>query len=498
MPLDAAQLTCVVVEDLLSPAECERLIGQLEAAGIGATGAHYPPSYRDNDRVVLDSPELAAQLYPRLIEHAPAEQADPEGRWVRTRLNPRFRCCRYRDGQRFTIHRDGVHHDKDDASEHSRLTFMIYLNDGEEFLGGATRYYTDRSGSKLLRSVRPRRGACIIFDHALWHDGEAVTRGTKYVLRSDVMYRRIDASATGPIPHHHGYIWTLARLLDGTLASGGRDQTVRIWSSALAPAPVQVLRGHQSSVSCLTEACGKLWSGDRQGTLRSWQRSQQGWQQASAFSAHRGAVLSLLRAQSSRFGECALSSGADGIIRGFAASPAPLFELPAHQGWVWSLATGGTDSRSSLWSGGEDGQLLRFSLDELRCAAATRLGTAVHVVALSGTELLVGGADGRIAILDADSLALKQEFRAHQGATRALTPLADGGFASGGEDDTVAIWTRDASHERARYQHADFVRALLQLPDGSLVSGSYDGTLRRTLLPAEPESIRDSRGPARD
>ncbi len=44
----------------------------------------------------------------------------------------------------------------------------------------------------LLR-VQPQRGKALIFAHRQLHEGAAVVRGRKYVLRSDVMYRQVTA-----------------------------------------------------------------------------------------------------------------------------------------------------------------------------------------------------------------------------------------------------------------------------------------------------------------
>jgi hypothetical protein len=60
------------------------------------------------------------------------------------------------------------------------LTFLIYLNEGCE--GGETRL----PGA----SVSPRTGLGLLFQHLLLHEGAALQAGVKYVLRSDVMFRR--------------------------------------------------------------------------------------------------------------------------------------------------------------------------------------------------------------------------------------------------------------------------------------------------------------------
>ena len=93
-------------------------------------------------------------------------------------LNERWRFYRYDPGQAFRWHRDGAY--ERNALERSRLTFMVYLN--EDFAGGETRFETF--------AVRPRTGTALVFLHPLLHEGAEIERGRKYVMRSDVMYRR--------------------------------------------------------------------------------------------------------------------------------------------------------------------------------------------------------------------------------------------------------------------------------------------------------------------
>jgi prolyl 4-hydroxylase len=57
---------------------------------------------------------------------------------------------------------------------------MIYLNDA--FEGGETKF------NKC--SIEPATGKALIFRHELLHEGCPVITGIKYVLRTDIMYRR--------------------------------------------------------------------------------------------------------------------------------------------------------------------------------------------------------------------------------------------------------------------------------------------------------------------
>ena len=66
---------------------------------------------------------------------------------------------------------------------------MVYLND--DFEGGATNFYY-LAGVPYL-SVRPVCGQALVFVHWKLHEGAPVERGRKYVLRTDVMCRRIVA-----------------------------------------------------------------------------------------------------------------------------------------------------------------------------------------------------------------------------------------------------------------------------------------------------------------
>ena len=60
----------------------------------------------------------------------------------------------------------------------SELTLLVYLNEG--FEGGETDFRDF--------AIRPATGMALLFIHDTWHEGAEVTAGTKYVLRSDVMY----------------------------------------------------------------------------------------------------------------------------------------------------------------------------------------------------------------------------------------------------------------------------------------------------------------------
>jgi predicted 2-oxoglutarate/Fe(II)-dependent dioxygenase YbiX len=178
-----------VLHNFLSAEECAACIARSEAAGFGeapittSVGFVLRRDVRDNDRVMIDDPELAQRLWQRARPDLPANWFGP---WQACGLNERFRFYRYDVGQKFAPHSDGYF--ERDNGERSQLTFMVYLND--DFEGGTTNFHQARPPLR----VRPQQGMALVFAHRQLHEGAPVVRGRKYVLRSDVMYRRLSAT----------------------------------------------------------------------------------------------------------------------------------------------------------------------------------------------------------------------------------------------------------------------------------------------------------------
>ena len=180
--IDKATALVWTVEDFLPREACAGLVERAEAVGfVAATinragGTEMRPDLRNNTRLILDDPSLAASLFDRIRPHVP-EWMYGDARVAG--VNERFRFYRYHPGQRFVRHFDGSF--RRSAREESQLTFMVYLNDAAQ--GGATRFLD------LDVDVTPATGTALLFQHRLLHEGAEVTSGVKYVLRTDVMYR---------------------------------------------------------------------------------------------------------------------------------------------------------------------------------------------------------------------------------------------------------------------------------------------------------------------
>ncbi|MBR0709691.1 2OG-Fe(II) oxygenase [Bradyrhizobium liaoningense] len=176
------------IAGFLSAAECEDYIRLGEATGFEeapittSRGMIMMKDVRNNDRVMIDDPERALELYHRLSSGlAPEFQRV----WTPIGLNERLRLYRYDVGQQFDWHRDGYFQRPN--GERSFFTFMVYLNDDYE--GGATSFSGD-AGRPAIR-ITPAKGMGLLFHHPIVHRGDPVVTGRKYVLRTDVMYRRV-------------------------------------------------------------------------------------------------------------------------------------------------------------------------------------------------------------------------------------------------------------------------------------------------------------------
>lgn len=153
------------------------------------------------------------------IRHLLPPTADGDGAKL-VGINRRWRIYRYRPGSVYRPHIDGGWPEShiDDAESKtpkyvydrsvarrsaggdtatptmSRYTLLLYLNDG--FDGGHTTFFVpspDAEGDVHAYPVRPVVGGAALFPHgaargSLLHEGSGVTRGAKYVVRTEVLY----------------------------------------------------------------------------------------------------------------------------------------------------------------------------------------------------------------------------------------------------------------------------------------------------------------------
>ncbi len=449
---------------MLTAKECLELQARAEGIGFEEMGDRYPEAYRNNRRVVIDDNELAHKLFHRLGEVLEKERERDGLRWRLVGLNERFRFCHYRRGQRFSLHRDGAHSPR--PAVRSLTTVMIYLNEAPAFGGGRTRFYSAGDLHVPVRTLTPRTGAAAIFDHDRWHDGEEVTHGDKYIMRTDVMYERVDATPVNAT--HRGYVWCLAQGVDGEVVSGSRDGSIRSWhvTDAGTLKPLGGRRGHDGSVTALATHDGALWSASRSGELVVW-RDDQPVRVRDGGSA----VLSL--ASDGREVLCTTSAGT--MERWTTAGM--LEERRLHRGWVWAAAP----VSDGVVTCGEDGSIRRSARGGGWRAFVRDKGRPVSLRALAVGEgrLVAGDRLGRIQ-------QWTSRGQGHVVVGRVPAPVTSllcvGDWVVSGDEAGTVFALAPASLGGGRVllkRHRDQVRSLLVAGD-VLLSASYDGTLGAT------------------
>jgi len=189
----------ITLENVLSDAECDRLIAFTEAAGyeealvnVGGGNQIKALDYRNSGRVIIDDADFADALLQRIGKYIPSEF---EG-WSRVAINERMRFLRYNPGEFFKPHMDGAYVAPN--GDRTIVTLQLYLNEGAE--GGSTRFFAGDDDSNYKDCV-PKKGMVLLFQHDMLHSGEKVIKGRKYAMRTDVLYRRPVKSGhffTGP------------------------------------------------------------------------------------------------------------------------------------------------------------------------------------------------------------------------------------------------------------------------------------------------------------
>jgi hypothetical protein len=206
----------MTVTSVLTPSECSSLLSLVQppndAPWPPATVTAYDgtqvlsPESRHCGRIIHNSPVLAQALLERILPFLPedivtlcdkpdvtgAEAAYKKQTWKIGRCNEALKFLKYEEGDFFSPHCDGQFVAKDGMK--SYLTAHFYLNGNEgEVEGGATRFCADIGDGRAGKvDVNPRTGSVLVFQQRdMYHEGCEVTKGTKYTLRTDVLYEKM-------------------------------------------------------------------------------------------------------------------------------------------------------------------------------------------------------------------------------------------------------------------------------------------------------------------
>ncbi|KAI8991812.1 hypothetical protein BDF20DRAFT_812342 [Mycotypha africana] len=194
-----------VISNFFNDKECDALIKYFEInlpplprpAGKPKKGE----AFRNNDRQSIQNTSIASVLWENLedIVRASPITADHNinggttivaSSKVPRGLNSNIRVYRYREGHSFGAHYDDSVQDKI-TGLWTDWTLLIYLN--EDMEGGETVFYRLNKHQNCKSEpivVRPKKGMALLHrhgTHCLLHEAKEVTKGNKWVLRSDLL-----------------------------------------------------------------------------------------------------------------------------------------------------------------------------------------------------------------------------------------------------------------------------------------------------------------------
>ncbi|CAM3970017.1 MULTISPECIES: 2OG-Fe(II) oxygenase [Flavobacterium] len=471
--------TCYVITSLFSKDECEQLLNPKIKESFEKAIVNYPTYYRNNERYVIDDNELSEKLFKKVKPYLPKTIEvntgilSENGKWHLHKLNNRIRFCKYSLNQYFNRHLDGIYHQ--DEKTQSKLTFMIYLNNATEFEGGKTLFYRSKDSTEIWGSYIPKLGDLIVFDHNVWHEGETLLKGEKFVLRSDILYtRNFFKIEKPPFYGHLGYIWSLLKFDENAVLSGGRDKEIKVWS--VDGKLKQVLKGHGNSILSIEKINSDTFiTGSRDQSIIVWKN----YTILREIKIHNAVVLSLCKLDDTTF----VSSGGDNTIKIVTLEGTVLKVFNEHKSWVWKLIR---ISDEIVISASEDKTIKLWNL-QLNQSVIT-FHENHPVISLEFNKetscLLSGNLNGDITIRKLNNyFEIEEEliFNAHCGIIRTIKWLNNGQFVTGGEDNKVKIWNREGELI-SEFQHQNFVQAIELLDNRTLLTGSFDGTIKRWSL----------------
>jgi len=247
-----------VLDGVLSQEECDSLLSSADGAWSFWDDSDCPRvAFRNADTIEVTHTEIADRIWSRVaslvnpslhfVEDDPRFEVDIEGTWLPYAMNSKLLFSRYKNGGHFSPHTDGTI-----IVDLNRRTFyscVLFLNSSP--WGGETRVYADAQiatalvkdsegrltgdPALVLGSVPPVPGRMLVFYHRLMHEG--VPAAEKYIIRTDVLYRRSPEICTAPEDVEAFKMYEEAQLL---AENGHCDAAARLFrrafkhSSALA------------------------------------------------------------------------------------------------------------------------------------------------------------------------------------------------------------------------------------------------------------------------
>ena len=443
-------LPIIEIEDFLCPQEVEELLQDRKQKFCKAN-SHYPSYYRNNDRLEENNPTLSTRLFD-LLQHYDFSNCNTP---TFTSLNSKLRFCKYGPDQTFVKHQDGVHYQSENVC--SRFTFLLYLNENT-FSGGETTFYTTKTNTIPYHTILPKRGKLVVFDHRIWHQGNTVHSGDKYILRSDLMALHINSTAT----HHNGYVWTVKATQYSWLLSGGRDKAIRLWDKQLNLIKEYAL--HNRSILQLLELeDGTLVSCSRDFTIVRWNLKCE----ILAKQSFDEMFITLSKGPN----DTLYAGGTSGSVLQLNDKLEVINSLQVHNQWVWKLIS----TEKGLISVSDDCTLCTIRKDmSSSYLLYTHHSPLFSVASIDRDTIVFGDQNGKVGIWNHKSAHLTL-LAMHKDIVRSILVHKQWIFSCS-EDGSIKAIDKERNVVVELYQSEYFIHDI-DLVDERLLVASYSGEI---------------------
>lgn len=450
------KLQLLEIPQFLTVEECIELLNRVMDNFTAAT-SHYPNYYRTNDRYVEENEPLAAKLLTRLQIYLQSNNLSLDPKI--SGINPRLRYCKYQRDQHFSKHQDGIYFADDHTK--SAYSFVLYLNPSHEYLGGTTSFYKQQDSAIPCKIIQPTQGKLIVFDHHLWHSGDSVIQGIKFVLRTDLL---VDDNSE--YPFHRGYIWTLLQM-NGNIISAGRDGMIKMWNRQLTR--ISAFKAHTLSVVVL-RAVGpeEYLSCSRDFTIKKWHSS--GKLLASL-------VLDEMIISAKRFNNQYVLGGTRGTLYFTNTELILKDSIQLHRSWIWALFS----VKNHLLTCGGDGMLKKVQPDKKRTSVLVHWKEALCCINQHRNSLVLGTDKGSLLLLR-KNYQIKRVFKLHTRRITAILPYKDG-VLSASEDGAVSYLDLKNNKSSILIRQEHFIQAISILENQLYIAG-YEGVISQLDLTA--------------
>ena len=162
------------VHHAVSPLVCHNYIQLADRAGWNPTNIRDLNPLFSRTRAII--PIDTQALFDAIQHVAPSQLDNME---IISLIEQRTACMRYSEGEYFGLHTDSPFVAQNGAC--AKLSLVLYLND--DCVGGETVF------PDVALEIKPEIGKILLFPPGLRHMSKPITRGAKYIVRSEVLYR---------------------------------------------------------------------------------------------------------------------------------------------------------------------------------------------------------------------------------------------------------------------------------------------------------------------